>query len=220
MKPAPPPAKTRRAIDLHHAALCDEELVARAVSGDTRAFAVLMARHGTKVYRLALRILANPCDAEEATQDAFLSAHRSLASFNGKAKFTTWLHRIGVNAALMRRRAVGRRPAIFLEDVPGLATEEHASWVCDDRLAPSADDVAQQRELGRELSQAILALDTRYAPIFVLRELDGLSTREAANKLGLSAPLARLRLHRARAALRSLVKAPAPRAVRATKRAA
>ena len=222
-KTHPAPARapyTPRTTDLRFASLCDEEVAARALSGDAAAFGVLMARHGSKVYRRALRILANPCDAEDATQDTFLNAYRALASFHGEAKFATWLHRIAVNAALMRRRAAKRRPTVSLDDAGGFAMEGHASGAFGERRAVGADEVAQTRELGRELSHAILALDEPYREIFVLREVDGVSTEEAANKLGLSVPLARQRLHRARLALRNLAAPLAPGAEDATTRAA
>ena len=101
----------------HEPATPEEALVARARAGEQGAFNALVERYERRIYRLAIRMSHNPADAEEITQETFLRAHKSLGTFEGGARFGTWLYRIAVNEALMRRRSAQRKPTDSLDEL-------------------------------------------------------------------------------------------------------
>jgi RNA polymerase sigma-70 factor (ECF subfamily) len=177
----------------------DGALVARAQAGDRTAFEQLVRRHTDRVYAVA-RQLGLPSDAaEDVTQEAFLRAWRSIGTFRGDARFFTWLYRIAVNEA---KRRLERQPARSL--VRSL----------DDDRAVEPPDVRQEpyarvadAELRRALAAAVVALPLKYRAPLILRDIEGLSTVDAAAVLGLSEAALKSRLHRARAAVRSAVRA-------------
>jgi RNA polymerase sigma-70 factor (ECF subfamily) len=172
----------------------DAALVARAKAGDREAFEQLVRCHAHRVYAVARR-LGLPCDAaEEVTQEAFLRAWRGIGSFRGDARFFTWLYRIAVNEA---KRRLEREPARTL--VRSL----------DDDVAVEPQDVRQEpytrvahTELRQALTAAVLALPLNYRAPLILRDVEGLSTADAAAVLGLGEAALKSRLHRARAAVR------------------
>jgi RNA polymerase sigma-70 factor (ECF subfamily) len=179
--------------------LPDTELVTRAQRGDTHAFDVLAGRYADKVHRLTFRVLRNEEDAEDALQEAFLSAYRNLPRFEGKSTFSTWLYRVAMNAALMRRRK--RREGMVSIEEPrdreeSQVTLQLAYW----GRGPVEETLND--ELRDALKRAIDSLPEELERVFVLREQEGMSNAEAAEILEISVPAVKSRLHRARVALR------------------
>jgi RNA polymerase sigma-70 factor, ECF subfamily len=161
----------------------DADLVSRAQAGRLDAFEELVRRHRLGTYRVALRMLGDESDAEDATQDAFVQAWRKLAGFRADAAFSTWMYRIVTNRCLNMLR--GRRRT---EPLP------------TDREAPASrpDRIAEGRWQVEDLKQAIGRLTPEQRAPLVLRELEGLSYEEIAAALELSIPAVKSRLHRAR----------------------
>ncbi|HEV3400041.1 MAG TPA: sigma-70 family RNA polymerase sigma factor [Actinomycetes bacterium] len=169
-------------------ALTDADLVSRAQSGQLDAFEELVRRHRLATHRVALRMLGDESDAEDATQDAFVQAWRNLGGFRADAAFSTWMYRIVTNRCLNMIRARRR-----LEPLP------------DDREAPASqpDRIAEARWQVEDLKQAILRLTPEQRGPLVLRELEGCSYEEIAEALDLSISAVKSRLHRARLELLS-----------------
>ena len=183
----------------------DEELVAAARAGEQAAFASLVRRNTQLVYRVALRMTGNRSEAEDVLQDAFLQLHSRLHLFQGQARLSTWLHRIAVNAALMHLRRRRSRPAEQLPDYEP-AFDADGTWHPLDAHSSCVlrtDELMEHRELARVALDAVGRLPEQYRAPFVLRDLEGLSTKEAAGLLGLDDNLLRQRLHRARLTLRA-----------------
>lgn len=165
----------------------DEELVRRYVGGDGSAFALLVERHERRVYNLALRMTGREEDARDATQDAFLTALRKLSSFRGDAAFTTWMHRVTVNACydLLRKRQ--RTPILDLpEDVePGPPVPDHAD------ATVGAIDV----------QRALAQVPESFRAVLILHDVQDLAYEEVAAILEVPVGTVKSRLHRGRVAL-------------------
>ena len=181
----------------------DEELVDALRLREPTAADRLVARYGERAYRLAVRITGNAEDAEEVVQDAFVSVVRKIDTFRGESAFGSWFYRIVSNAAYGK---VGRRPQasieIRLEEVLPAFDEHgrHASLFRD--WSSSIDDPAVQKELRDVLASAIDELSPHYRAAIVLRDVEGLSTAEVADALGIPVPTVKTRAHRARLLLR------------------
>jgi RNA polymerase sigma-70 factor, ECF subfamily len=173
----------------------DDALLTSASGGDVDAFAELVRRHEHRVRGVLRRLLDDPRDVEEATQDAFFQAWRNLGHFRGDAAVSTWLYRITVNEALARLRRK-RVPTTDLDYAP-----EGRSLAADASLEP--DSAAEARELDEFLAARIRALEPDYRAPLVLRDVVGLSNQEVADVLELSLPAAKSRIHRARMQLRA-----------------
>jgi RNA polymerase sigma-70 factor (ECF subfamily) len=192
------------------AALTDDELVARARTRDVAAFETLIDRHEEKIYRLAMRFVRNETDAREILQETFLSAWRNLDSFQGKSQFASWLYRVAVNAALMLLRSQKRHPQVPVEDVDPGALDEAAQvsgqglGIGDD-WSKRPDEQFQSEELRQQIQTAVDGLPESQRSVFLLRDVDGLSTEETGELLGLTVPTVKTRLHRARLALRAAI---------------
>jgi len=158
----------------------DAELAARAAKGETRAFEALMRRHNRTLFRTARAILRDDAEAEDALQEAYIQAYRSLASFRAEAKLTTWLARIVANEALMRLR----------------------EQVMDNDIDNAPQASMERSEMRRLLEAQIDALPEAYRAVFVLRAVEELSVEETAAVLDLAPPTVRTRLFRARSLLR------------------
>jgi len=174
-------------------------LVAAAKGGDTAAFEELVNRYERKIFRLTMNITRNREDAEDAMQDAFLKSYAHLKDFQGDSRFYTWLVRIAANEALMRLRK--RRPNQFSLDEPmqgdeDLMPRELEEW------GPSPEQRYAQKEMQEILSGIIDQLDPDFRIVFVLRDIEDLSTEETASALGISVPAVKSRLLRARLKLR------------------
>jgi len=181
------------------------ELVERMQAGDETAFEQVVRQHGPRMLAAARRLLANEQDAQDALQDAFLSAFKSISQFKGQAQLGTWLHRIAVNAALMRLRSKGRKAETSIDDLlPRFKSDGHAvqatpAWTV------ALDTAVQDRETRRVVRQSIDQLPDNYRTVLLLRDIEGFTTEETAQSLGLSPSAVKTRLHRARSALRTLL---------------
>lgn len=174
-------------------------LVASAQRGDLKAFEELVSRYENKIFRLTLHITGNHEDAEDAMQDAFLKSFSHLKEFHGESRFYTWLVRIAANEALMRLRK--RRPNQFSLDEPIKGDEDLIPREIED-WGPSPEQRFAQTEMREILSSAIEELEPDYRMVFVLRDIEDLSTEETAKTLGISVPAVKSRLLRARLKLR------------------
>ena len=174
--------------------LSDEAIVAQVLDGSIALFEVLMRRHNERLYRAARAILRNAAEAEDVMQQAYVNAYANLRQFDQRASFATWLTRIAVNEALARARRRGRYQSIDEED--GL-----------DNVVPlpvvnNPEREAFTHELRGIIERAIDALPDGLREVFMLRDVQGLSTAETARCLGVSEDVVKTRLSRSRAALR------------------
>jgi RNA polymerase sigma-70 factor (ECF subfamily) len=175
--------------------LTDEEVVGQVLAGQTALFEVLMRRHNERVYRAVRAILRDDREAEDVMQQAYVSAYFHLRQFNGHARFSTWLTRIAINEALARIRR-SRRYEPLDEGSP----HAEAFMTSDADLDPERR--AASGELRALLESAINGLADGSREVFVLRQVEGMSTAEVADVLGVSEDVVKTRLSRARAALR------------------
>jgi RNA polymerase sigma-70 factor, ECF subfamily len=174
-------------------------LVAAAKRGDTGAFEELVNRYEGKIYRLTMNITRNREDAEDAMQDAFLKSYSHLKDFQEDSRFYTWLVRIAANEALMRLRK--RRPNQVSLDEPFEGEEDLLPREIED-WGPSPEQRFAQTEMREILSEVIDNLEPDFRVVFVLRDIEELSTEETARTLGISVPAVKSRLLRARLKLR------------------
>ena len=199
---APPAATTSDKLVKMPTHLENESaLVAEAREGNHEAFTRLIRQYDRHIYRLALNITRNPADAEDVLQDASLKAYEKLNQFQGDSRFYTWLVRIAVNEALMKLRK--RRGA---SEVPlDAPMETDDSDIMPREIEDWGDDPEQQyakTQLQEILAEAIDGLEPPYRTVFVLRDIEELSTEETAATLGLSVPAVKSRLLRARLKMR------------------
>jgi RNA polymerase sigma-70 factor, ECF subfamily len=186
--------------------LVPPELVDRCRSGDQAAWKELVDLTYRDVYSLCLRILGDPDDASEATQDAFLKAWRGLKGFRGEAMFTTWLYRVATNAAISKHRSRTRRT-------------KHEARTDDEMLAQipstaSTESAAGARLEVQQVEQALALLPESYRAALVLKDVYGLTIEEIAKQLDCSETNAKVRIHRARKKLKEIVYGDPDRGVR------
>lgn len=196
-----------RSVLMGSATPVDDEagLIAQLRAGEESAYEHVVRTYGGRLLAVTRRILGSDEDARDVVQDAFLNAFRSVNRFEGNSKLSTWLHRIAVNAALMKLRTRRRKPEqsietllpAFLDD--GHHQERFQSW--DEPV----DQVMERAETRQLVRAQIDALPESYRTVLVLRDIEGLDTEETANMLGLTVNATKIRLHRARQALRSLL---------------
>ncbi len=172
----------------------DTELVRRHVAGETGAFEELVSRHRSRVYAVALRISGRHEDALDVSQEVFVNAFRKLGSFREEALFTTWLHRMTVNAALDLARRRSRRDATPL-DVIG--------EVADSRMGP--EDAAIRADRAAAVQKALTKLTPEYRAVIALHDLQDLDYAQTAETLGVPLGTVKSRLHRARLQLAKLL---------------
>ena len=185
MKTQPAPAET--------------DLVAMAARGDVRAFERLMRQHNRTMFRTARAILRDDAEAEDALQEAYLQAYRSLAGFRADARFSTWLARIVVNESLMRLRKQSRRASIV--PIEASAPVEELEQVSDDAME-KPESSAARAEMRRLLEAQIDLLPDVYRTVFMLRAVDEMSVEETAAVLDIPPATVRTRFFRARSLLR------------------
>jgi RNA polymerase sigma-70 factor, ECF subfamily len=182
------------------ATIDESTLVAQAREGDTVAFGELVRRYESKIFRLAQHITQNREDAEDVLQETFLKAYEHLDQFQGNSKFYTWIVRIAVNQALMKLRRRKADRSVSLDETIDTGEDnivrEIAAWGED------PEERFSREELGELLDSAIKGLEPPYRSVFVLRDIEDLSTEETADALGLSIPAVKSRLLRARLQLR------------------
>jgi RNA polymerase sigma-70 factor, ECF subfamily len=179
------------------ATLTDGEIVARVCSGETSLFEVLMRRHNQRVYRAA-RSIVDEAEAEDVMQQAYINAFVHLEQFESRAQFSTWLTRITIYEALARRRK--QRPEEPLSTNDDQIDDAMAEPLRTSEVSPERQ--AYSSEIGRLIEEAVDALPDTYRDVFMLREVEGLSTSETAEGLGVGEEAVKTRLHRARAMVR------------------
>jgi RNA polymerase sigma-70 factor (ECF subfamily) len=186
------------------------EIIEGMRAGDDRAFERLVRAHVAPLHAVALRLLKNDADADDIVQEAFLSAFRNFDSFRGDARLVTWLHRIVVNAALQRLRRSKRRAGAGSEVVDvsellprfsdnGYPVHFSQPWV------QTSEELATRAETREQVRQMIDKLPDNYRTVLILRDIEELDTAETAELLELTPGTVKVRLHRARQALRNLL---------------
>jgi RNA polymerase sigma-70 factor, ECF subfamily len=176
-------------------AMPDDEVVRRVCHGETALFEVLMRRYNRRLYRIARAVVKDEHEAEDVMQQAYVNAFTHLRQFEGRAQFSTWLSRIAIHEALGRRRRA--RPTESLDtDGDGEPMETLSS------SAPDPERQAYAGELRHLLESSVDALPEHYRMVFMLRDVEGLSTAETAEGLDIGEEAVKTRLHRARAMLR------------------
>jgi len=183
----------------------EQDLIRRLQAGEQAAYAEMVEQYAGRIYNLALRLMGDEAAAEDVLQETFLNAFRAIGRFEGRSRLGTWLYRIANNTALMQLRK--KEPATFSLDSP-LETdegEEIPRQFFDFCCLPERDLLSD--EARAEMRAAIDALPESLRVVFVLRDIEGLSTRETADMLGLSVPAVKTRLMRARLALRERLSA-------------
>lgn len=177
----------------------DDEVVLRVRAGDTQWFEVLMRRYNQQLFRAVRAILPNDAEAEDAVQQTYLNAYRHLGQFEGRAQLSTWLTRIAIHEALARTRRARDMSAIDAEGIAAAGCTE-----------PDPERQAYVGELRGLLESAIDRLPLGYRCVFVLREVDGISTAETAALLQVTEGTVKTRLHRARRVLQQTLRQVAP----------
>jgi RNA polymerase sigma-70 factor (ECF subfamily) len=182
----------------------EAQLLARLRAGDEAACAELVRTHGGRMLQVARRFMRCQQDADDVVQDAFLSAFASIGSFAAGSRLSTWLHRITVNAALMKIRSRSRRPEAALEGLPEFDATGHHTRPVPAWAADAADRAAtgETRQLVRD---AIDRLPESYRQVLLLRDIEEYDTAKVAQMLGCSIANVKTRLHRARQVLRTLL---------------
>ncbi|HJQ99520.1 MAG TPA: RNA polymerase sigma factor [Candidatus Polarisedimenticolaceae bacterium] len=170
--------------------LSDEEIVARVLSGEVALFEMIMRRYNQRLFRTVRAMTPSDAEAEDVLQEAYVNVYHHLAQFEGRAKFSTWLTRIAIHEALGRQK--NRRRFTTVDDLE-----------LRPAMDPTPEESATSIELRGVLQRALERLPESLRMVFVLREVEGLDTDETAACLGISAANVKVRLHRARALLRS-----------------
>jgi RNA polymerase sigma-70 factor (ECF subfamily) len=183
----------------------DHALLADLRAGREEAFARLLREHGGRMLAVARRLVRDEEDARDAVQEAFVSAFRSLDRFERGSRLSTWLHRIVVNCCLMRLRSRQRRPEESIDDLlPRFLKDGHQEVPAVDWSEP-IDALLQRREICTLVRASIDRLPESYRTVLLLRDIGEVSTAEAADLLGITENALKIRLHRARQALRTLL---------------
>jgi len=176
----------------------ENELIERAKKGDKKALAALVGRYEQTIYNFAFKICRHPDKAEQIMQETFYSMVKSLHQFDGKSKLSTWLYRIVSNHCLMLARKQKNDNFVYLDDDDeSLYTEKYSADWSNIPYKETEND-----ELKKILDDSIQKLSPDYRTVFLLRDVEGLSTEETAQVTELSIPAVKSRLHRARAFLR------------------
>ncbi|MHC4452402.1 MAG: sigma-70 family RNA polymerase sigma factor [Planctomycetota bacterium] len=185
--------------------MSEAELIGRLQAGDDTAYEQLVRENSPRLLAVARRFLRNEEDARDAVQEGFLSAFKALGRFEGGSKLSTWLHRIVVNASLMKLRSKKRKPERSIEEMlPGYKADGHPDEFFEPwrETGEDAASVKEERELVRKY---IDELPDNYRNVLLLRDIEGIDTEETAKLLDLTPGAVKTRLHRARLALRQLL---------------
>ncbi len=185
-------------------AAADDTLLAGLRAGDDAAFETLVRQHGGRMLAVARRLLGDEAEAADAVQDALLSVSRSIGGFQGGSRLSTWLHRVVVNAALMRLRTRRRRHEESIEDLLPLFREDGHQARPAEPWAPVEDRLVTE-ETRALVRASIRRLPETYRVVLMLRDIEELDTQDVATILGITPNAVKIRLHRARQALRTLL---------------
>jgi RNA polymerase sigma-70 factor, ECF subfamily len=183
----------------------ETSLVKRLQSGDPSAFETLVRVYAPRLLAVTRRFLRNEEDAQDALQDSLVSAFRAIQNFSGNSQLGTWLHRIAVNAALMRLRSRSRDRESSIDDLlpqfveDGHQTKSSVAW------SSTAESLLERRETAELVRRSIDQLPESYRAILLLRDIEEIDTEEAARMLDMTPGAVKTRLHRARQALRTLL---------------
>lgn len=183
----------------------ETQLLGALRGGDGDAYRVLLETYGRRLFATAMRLVRNEADANDVTQEAFLSAFRSIDRFDGACRIGTWLHRIVVNAALMKLRTRKRRPEEDIHSLLPLFTDggQHTRHLHEFQELP--EDQALRHEKAALIRRCIDQLPEDYRTALLLKDIEELNYEEISEALGLTRNAARVRVHRARQALRTLL---------------
>jgi RNA polymerase sigma-70 factor, ECF subfamily len=184
-------------VPTDNGALADTEIVEQVLDGQSGLYSMLMRRYNQRVYRVIRSILTSDEEAEDVVQEAWVRAYEHLAQFEGRASFSTWVTKIAFHEALARRRQSSR-----WEQLVGKDGEIMREAELQQVSAETPEDQAMRAQLGRMLQTAVDKLPLTYRSVFVMREVEHLSTAETADCLGVTQKTVKIRLHRSRALLR------------------
>lgn len=173
----------------------DEDVVKRVLAGETGAYEIIMRRYNQRLYRIALSILKDEAESEDVTQEAYVRSFQHLSQFAGRSKFSTWLTRIAVNESLARARRKQRFDS--LDDIASVDGELDMP-----SGGPDPEKVAASGEMSRFIRDTLLRLPAQHLTVIMLRDVEEMSTSEAAAVLDISEENLKVRLHRARAVFR------------------
>ena len=180
-------------------------LLERLRRGDEDACEVLVRTHSGRLLSVARRYLRCEEDARDAVQEGFVAAFRAIGRFEGGSSLSTWLHRIVINACLMKLRSSRRRPETSIEDLLPKFDESGHRVAEPEEWRESAETALDRSQTRRRVREAIAQLPEHYRSVLLLRDIEELSTAEAARLLNLTENAVKIRLHRARQALRTLL---------------
>jgi RNA polymerase sigma-70 factor (ECF subfamily) len=181
------------------------DLVSRLRAGDEAACETLVREHGGRLLAVARRYMPSEEDARDAVQEAFIAAFRSIDRFEGGSAISTWLHRIAVNCCLMKLRSSRRRPEASIEELLPTFDETGHRVLHEENWPESVESALERRQTRERVRAAIGRLPEKYRTVILLRDIEELSTEETARALGTTATAVKVRLHRARQALRELL---------------
>lgn len=174
----------------------DEYVVDRVLAGETALYEIIVRRYNQRLYRVVRAILRDDAETEDVMQDAYVRAYQHLRQFEARSSFSTWLTRIAINEALARLRRRNRLQPL------GDGSENGETGVTFFSESLNPEENASKAELGRMLESAMLALPEQYRLVLVMRDVEGLSTRETADALDITEENVKMRLHRGRAMMR------------------
>jgi RNA polymerase sigma-70 factor (ECF subfamily) len=177
----------------------DLELIEAFKSGDQRAYEEIVSRYTDRAFALASRMTRNQEDAEEVLQDVFVTVYRKIGGFEGKSSFSSWLYRVTVNASLMKIRKRKQDQSTSVEDLMS-NDQQQLAFRCSEE--DEVDSITLRKEVLEQLQSAISRLPDDYRPVFILRDIDGLTSKEVGKILNLTVPAVKSRLHRSRLMLR------------------
>ncbi|MFO0857808.1 MAG: sigma-70 family RNA polymerase sigma factor [Phycisphaerales bacterium] len=186
----------------------DASLVARLRAGEDSAFEEMTRAYTARLYAMAYRMLGNESDASDAVQDAFLGAFKTLSTFDGRSQLSTWLTRIVINKCLMKLRSKRRRPECSIEPLLPTFKEDGHPTTWTSRWKGETQEEGRgsiDPALARLIREKVEELPEQYRQVLLLRDIQQLSTEEAAHSLGDTPNAVKVRLHRARQALRALI---------------
>jgi RNA polymerase sigma-70 factor (ECF subfamily) len=173
----------------------DEDVIARVLAGEKELYEIIMRRYNQRLYRIARAILRQDDEAEDVVQDTYVRAYQHLDQFLGRARFSTWLTKIAVHEALARAKKKNR-----MQDIEAMIADERETALTAPMASP--EHQASTTEMGRLLEQAVLSLPKHYRLVFMMRDVEEMSTADTAAALALSEDNVKIRLHRARLLLR------------------